>query len=737
MLTNAFSQLLFYRPRGKIPNYIISFVTVGCAVGTVLAIFGTDISYLGILFWLFLAVVFSALVGGLTSGLTSITLSLVIILLYSLIKVQTRATNTREIQTLVFIFSSFITTYIINAVKSAYQITISILNSLQSPTVILNPRGQIVDINRAALKAFEVQRGPVVGRSILSHLGFSYSNDHRRQIAGAISQAREGFTSRFDLKILTASRQTLFFDFSIAPIYDKQKNVISLVVSANDITDRVTTEKQAYKLNQHLIQKFNELETIFKLLPIGVGISYDRQVKNVHINPAYAQMIHVSGPDSPKSSVTAGKNTNTPFKFFKEGRLQKQKEHPMELAASKGIVTKESEAEIIREDGSRLNVLQYAMPIKNDKQEIVGSVGAVVDITKLKAIESKLKESQMRFQSLINANLIGVVVAQLDQEGMFIQVNDAFCTMTGYSQTELKSGTVTWRSLTPPEFRDLDERAIEQMHAVGEAKPYEKEYIRKDGRRLPILIGAALVEPEKNVCVAFILDITARKKLEKRKDEFIGLASHELKTPLTSMKVFSLLLERALDKKDSERGLGYIEKINRQIVRLTALIEELLDVSKIESGQLQLHIEPFNLHQQVVDTVLEIQAISLHHRIKVEGKIEHEIKGDAFRIKQVIQNLLTNAVKYSPQDTTVVVQLMETERSVKVSVVDEGVGVPEPDQKRVFDKFFRAGGKNMHSFPGLGLGLYLSKRIVERHGGEIWLESVEGKGSTFSFTLQK
>lgn len=734
MLTNAFSQLLFYRPKGNLTNYTISFTAVGIAIAIELLLYGFDITYLGLLFWLYAAILVSALLGGLYSGLASIAFSLVVILCFTLVTVPVRMSSTREIQTLVFILFSFITSYVISAVKSTYQITISILNSLQTFTLILNPKGQIVDVNQTTLEQFGLKRSTLVGRSVLSSFGISYSEEHRRKLRQALIEAREGGHPRFDIKITSPTKKTFYVDLSISPIYDRQGNVISLVASGNDITARVISERKVLKLNETLEQKISELETLFKLLPIGIGVAYKDSQRKVRINPAFARMLNLPTKDT---LATTELEKNPHYKFVKNGRTQKSKELPMNIALNKGLSIQESEVQIVQPGNQVVDVLQYAMPIRDEDQEIIGSIGAFVDITEFKQIETELQESQSKFKALLNANLIGVIVAKLDPSGAIIEANDAFCSMTGYTLAEIKAGKVSWKTLTPPEYVETDMISLSELLKKGETKPYEKEYIRRDGTRLPILIGAALADSDKKTSVAFILDLSARKKLERRKDEFIGLASHELKTPLTSMKVFTQLLQRSLTPTKSRKGLEYITKINRQIERLTTLVEELLDVSKIEAGQLQLNLEKFDPYQLVTEIVSEVQAITPHHTLKVIGSFKSDITGDAFRIKQVLLNLLTNAVKYSPQAKEVLITLTEDMTKVCIAVTDHGVGIPEVDQKRIFEKFFRAGGKNKHSFPGLGLGLYLSKRIIERHGGKIWLESQEGKGSTFSFSLLK
>jgi PAS domain S-box-containing protein len=371
--------------------------------------------------------------------------------------------------------------------------------------------------------------------------------------------------------------------------------------------------------------------------------------------------------------------------------------------------------------------------------DVTSRVKAENNVSKLnQSLQQKLSElnrSELRFKRLVASNVIGVTIAHLN--GEILEANEAFSTMIGYSQDEIKKGQVNWKKMTPPEFKTVDEKATAQLKASGEARPYEKEFLRKDGSRLPILLGVAMLEASKDKSVAFVVDNTARKRLEKRKDEFIGLASHELKTPLTTIRVFTQLLERSLVRENDQKNLSYLLKIDRQITRLSSLVEDLLDISKIEAGKLSLNYERIDLNQLIENSVSAIQAITEDHELTVEGSVKNRIWADPYRIEQVVTNLLTNAIKYSPKSSKVVISIDETPTEMGMKVTDYGVGIPETQQTKVFEKFFRAQGKNRHSFPGLGLGLYLSKQIIDRHGGTIWLQSQEGKGSTFGFKLPK
>lgn len=219
------------------------------------------------------------------------------------------------------------------------------------------------------------------------------------------------------------------------------------------------------------------------------------------------------------------------------------------------------------------------------------------------------------------------------------------------------------------------------------------------------------------------------------RDDFISVASHELKTPVTSVKIFTqALLKAAQQHKDIKAVIG-LERMNKQIDKLTDLIYNLLDISKIQTGQLEYSMKKFSFDEMIRESVEILQQMTHQHAIILEGKIKQSVYGDEDRLGQVISNLITNAIKYSPQANKVVIRVSHTKNHIKVSVTDFGIGMDKEHLQKVFERFYRVSGTTDQTFPGLGIGLYISKEIVSRHGGKLWVESTVGKGSTFHLTL--
>src|SRR5215472_2642083 len=227
-----------------------------------------------------------------------------------------------------------------------------------------------------------------------------------------------------------------------------------------------------------------------------------------------------------------------------------------------------------------------------------------------------------------------------------------------------------------------------------------------------------------------------RRELERRKDEFISMVSHELKTPLTTVQGYTELLHERFAQQGSQEALRYISKMVTQIDKLSKLIADLLDISKIQVGRLAFAKETVDVDLLVREVVEDLQHTTSQHQISIEGGIEQrEIVGDRERLGQVLVNLITNAMKFSPCAEKIVVRLMHTHDTLTVSVQDFGIGISKAHQQKVFERFYRVYNDHDRTYPGLGIGLYIAHGIIEHHKGKMWVESVVGQGSTFSFSL--
>ena len=235
----------------------------------------------------------------------------------------------------------------------------------------------------------------------------------------------------------------------------------------------------------------------------------------------------------------------------------------------------------------------------------------------------------------------------------------------------------------------------------------------------------------------------ASRELERRRTEFIGMVVHELKTPLTSLKGYAQLLQRRYagslgggrgDRRD-EQVAQFAARMDAQITKLTDLVEDFLDVTRIAGGKLQLREDSFAFDALVEEIVQECQMLNGSQTIRCEGKTNKTIWGDRLRIGQVLTNLLSNAMKYAPATESIVVKACADAETVMLCVQDAGPGIPPALRERIFEPFYRIEKNEQRATPGLGLGLHIAAEIIQRHQGRIWVESEENKGATFCFSL--
>jgi PAS domain S-box-containing protein len=219
------------------------------------------------------------------------------------------------------------------------------------------------------------------------------------------------------------------------------------------------------------------------------------------------------------------------------------------------------------------------------------------------------------------------------------------------------------------------------------------------------------------------------------RDNFISVASHELKTPVTSVKIFAQVLKKHSEQIGDEKAVNYLNKMENQIDKLTELIYDLLNVSRIQAGRIKYRQQKFNFDDFIKEIVEVLQSTETKHVLLLKGGTKAIVNGDKERIGQVINNLVANATKYSPSNDKVIISTKRVDGQVVVSVKDFGIGIQKSHQHKIFERFYRVFDSTDKTFPGLGLGLYIASEIVKRHGGKLWVKSNVGKGSTFYFSL--
>lgn len=320
-----------------------------------------------------------------------------------------------------------------------------------------------------------------------------------------------------------------------------------------------------------------------------------------------------------------------------------------------------------------------------------------------------------------------------DSEAKIVYANSAWEKLTGYTLDEVRGANpkILQSGKTPRSYYK------KLWNSLTKGDPYISEDVidkRKDGSLYQIHSTIYPIHEDKNIryFVQVQQDITKRIHSENLKSEFFSILSHELKTPITVLKLLIQTRMRETPKNEvikiKHEEMRFFEE---ELDRLTNLVNDMLDASRIEMNKIRLTFEVVNITKLIQAVLANLAIVSQNHKLTFVGtKKEYFVVADKHRIEQVLINFLTNAIKYSPEKETVAVDIMEQRNEIVISVKDNGIGIPKKDQKMIFDKFYQARKKS-----GFGLGLYISKEIIKRHKGKIWVESEEGKGSTFYFSL--
>jgi len=361
-------------------------------------------------------------------------------------------------------------------------------------------------------------------------------------------------------------------------------------------------------------------------------------------------------------------------------------------------------------------------------------IGTLRDISAEKNYQEKLREREKKFRLLADA--MPQMIWTCDKYGNLDYFNRSLYGYAGLNDDELREKG--WLQIVHPDEREADRQQWEAALKSGQDFITEHRFRRSDGayrwqltRAVPQKDAAGNIE----MWVGASTDIDEIKELDQQKDYFISVASHELKTPVTSIKGYVQLLQDKYESAGDAFLKSALSIIHRQVDRLTLLISDLLDLSKIKSGSLSFSEQQFYINHLVEETIEQISQIYPSHKISFIKGENVPVSADRERIEQVLVNLLTNAVKYSPGADKIKVETVLDKGWAVVSIEDYGVGISRKNQERIFERFYRVEGKSEKTFPGFGIGLFIASEIIRRHNGKIGVMSEPGKGSVFYFSL--
>lgn len=599
---------------------------------------------------------------------------------------------------------------------------------LQAPVPIMFLKGKDYEVemaNDAYLELVEKNKD-FIGSTIFEALP-ELKNQGIKELFDTVIRTGEPYYGKeVEVKINRNEKsKTGFYNFVYQPMLDGDPAIAGIMVIAIEVTEQVLArqkvEESAQKYNE-IIYSSPSLIAILEGKDLILNVANDAILEQLGKgNGIIGQPYLTAVPELAEQGL--GKHLRAVYKTGKPY-------HAHEMGIS-----------IVRNGKKELSYYNFVFqPQRDVKGKIMGVAIIATEVTAQAELNKAIKKSEARYHQM--TDLVPDMISNSTPEGDILYFNKGWTDFTGKNMEALSK--LGWIKLVHPE----EMIAVEKnwLKSVKTGKDFEMEFriLDKNGDFKWHMTRSVPVKDEAGEIIMWLGSSTQIHKLkeeEKRKENFLKMVSHELKTPITSIKGYTQLLLSFMEGDDDIPWASLpikpsLERIDSQITRLTRLISEMLDIDRIEDGQLFLQLENFNLNDLVKDTIKDMEYAYQFSNIALEIESNCMISADRDRIGQVLINFITNAIKYSPEDKNIEIKIFQTTaKEVSVRVKDHGIGIDKKDQKNIFKRFYRVSGTNEETFSGFGIGLYLAKEIVERHNGSISVGSKKGEGSIFTFSL--
>lgn len=640
--------------------------------------------------------------------------------------------------------------------------------------VLVDNNYKVLAWNKKAEQLFGKPERDVLGTSLLAF----FSQIEQKRFIGFAASSRSSATSFKEIfKREKRNRDTQVLEVNATYLNHGTPNHPTLIIF-EDITAKVAEEQKRRIAEENLARSEEQFRlmvegardfAIFMLTPDGKVMSWNSGAKDLL---GYTE------------NEVIGKDFS--FLFTPEDIKKKKAKTEIEAAIKDGRA--EDDNWTIKKDGSRFFATGVTTTVRDEKGDIIGLVKVFRDVTDRKALEdnlaylaeaSKILSSSLDYKETLS-NIAKAAVPKI-ADWCAVELLNAGGKLEQVTVAHKDSAKVKWakelRKVAPPDMNA--HHGLPNVMRTGKSELYPVitddllVRIAKDKKHLKLLrsIGftSAMIVPlcNEKKCIGGITFVNAETKRNYKqsdlamaeelgnraslalenaglyktsqdavalRDNFISVASHELRTPVTSVKIFTQLLHQHSLQIGDEKAIKHLSKMDKQLNKLIELIYNLLNVSKIQAGRMEFAEKPFDIDASVKEIVSVLQEGS-KHKIMIDGGTNKIVYGDEERIGQVVSNLISNAIKYSPKADKVVIHLSSDNNNVTVCIEDFGIGMAKEHLDRVFERFYRVFDTTDKTFPGLGIGLYISSEIVRRHHGKLWVESDTGIGSKFYFSL--
>jgi len=631
---------------------------------------------------------------------------------------------------------------------------------LQAPVamcLLTGPNHTVEVANKLIIEIWGKKNLNVIGLPVFEFLPEAAGQGFK-QLLDDVYNTGEAFRAnehQLDL-IRNGQLETLYLNFTYEPYKGANDIISGVFVVATDVTEQVVsrreleestaalqalneemgaTNEEMAATNEELAAVNEEMATSNEeLMQTQANLARSEKLfRSIAINIPNSVVIVI---DKEHRYVTVEGDLMTKLGY---NRRDYEGKHPTEIGqterylASKHLYDRMMAGEkfsIERKSATGENFIVHFVPLKNEHDDIETGLIMAIDITDIKQAEEK----SAKLAAIIDGSDDAIISKTL--ESVITSWNASAERMFGYTGDEIIGETIY--KLIPPDRQNEEPLILSRLKNGERMEHFETKRLTKDGKLLDVSLTISPIKDSQGNIIGLskiARDITERKQNETRKNDFIGMVSHELKTPLTSLNAIIQVANAKLKNSNDVFLAGAMEKATVQLKRMTAMINGFLNISRLEAGKILIEKQPIDLGVLLNEVLDETRLTTNTHTINLLGTQQLIVNADPDRINSVVSNLVSNAVKYSPKGKLIEIDYHLSGQSVVVSVKDEGMGIKPKDIDKIFDRYYRVESNHTRLISGFGIGLYLSSEIVDRHGGKIWAESESGKGSTFYFSL--
>lgn len=560
----------------------------------------------------------------------------------------------------------------------------------------------------------------IIGISSIEDIGEKTIDDfftkESRQIIRKEHKKREkNLQSTYEVQLIRKDKSLRTVVIHGAPLMNHEGKLDSVIGTIIDVTEL----KHA---NEALKKSEERFRILFENSPLAQGIT--RNGALIQANQVFTDLIGYSNP-----SELVGHN----ILDYIDPRKVNEIENDIKARARGDAAP--SSYEIMISNKNREERLIRAEVGSLELSDGQATILHIRDITEEKLAESKLMASEAKFRSLFESELMGIVIS--NEQGVILEANNAFLKMLGYDEKDIETKVLNWKKMTPPEYIELDEAGVKEIFQTGIMRPFEKEFYKKDGKRIPILVGASLLGNE-GIGVSFVVDISELRKSQielestnKELNTFLYMASHDLKGPLASVIGLANI---AKEETNDSAILKYLDLILQSTTKLDKSLMNLMKIMKIKGATTEK--EPIDFKEIISEVKENLKQLDGFKKVNFSSNINLNTPffGDLVVINSVMQNLIENAIKYqssSNPEPFVNVNISEMGSNIIIEIEDNGRGIDPAIKHRVFDMFYRG----TSDAKGSGLGLYIVKNAIEKINGLIDFKAREKGGTIFTVVL--